>query len=99
MGVSWRRDTSTGTNETLAHCIFEEEESFIAVDVYCILMVVAHSTGTISVALYAVVFNVLTLQCKCIVADHGGVDEIGIVGFVMLKSRSCSWTNALRMLT
>ena len=49
MWVSWRRDLSTGTNETLVHCIFEEE-SFIAVHVYCILVVVAHSTGTISVA-------------------------------------------------
>ena len=60
--------------------------------VYCTLVVVAHSTGTISVALYAVIFNVLTLQCKFIATDHGGVDKIGIVGFVMLKSRSCSWT-------
>ena len=52
-------------------------------DVYCTLVVVAHSTGTISVALYAYEPD-----------DHGGVDENGIVGFVMLKSRSCSWTKA-----
>ena len=74
-------------------------KSFIAVHVYCTLVVVAHSTGTISLALYAVSCNTLTLQCKYIAADHGGVDENGIVGFVMLKSRSCSWTNAWRMLT
>ena len=53
MWVSWMRDISTGTNEPLVHCIFEEEKSFIAVDVYCTLVVVAHSTGTTSVALYA----------------------------------------------
>ena len=82
------RDLSTGINETLVHCIFEEEESFIAVHVYCTLVAVALSTGTISVALYAYE-----------PADHGGVDEIGIVGFVMLKSRSCSWTKAWQMLT
>ena len=88
MWVSWRRDIPTCTNETLVHCIFEKEESFIAVNVYCTLVAVAHSTGIISVALHAYE-----------PADHGCVDENGIVGFVMLKSRSCSWTKALRMLT
>ena len=87
MWVSWRRDLSTCTNETLVHCIFEGE-SFIAVQVYCTLVVVAHSTGTISVALYANEPD-----------DHGVAVENGIVGLVMLKSRSCSWTNAWRMLT
>ena len=53
--------------------------------VYCTLLVVAHSTGTICVALYAVICNVLTLQCKCIAADHGGVDENGIVDFCQVK--------------
>ena len=56
--------------------------------VYCTLVVVALSTGTISVALY-------TYEP----ADHGGGVEIGIVGFVMLKSRSSSWTNTWQMLT
>ena len=46
------RDLSTGINETSVHCLFEEEKaSYVAVHVYCTLVVVAHSTGTISVAL------------------------------------------------
>ena len=61
--------------------VHRQEKSFIAVHVYCTLVVVAHSTGTICVALYAVSCNTLTLQCKYIAAEHGGVDENGIVGF------------------
>ena len=90
MWVSWWRDLSTCTNVTLVHCTFEKEESFIAVHVYCILVVVAHSTGTISVAQYiytqSSAINLHNTQCKCIAADNGVVDENGIVGFVMLKS-------------
>ena len=58
------------------HCIFEMGKSFIAVHVYCTLVVVAHSTGTISVALYAYEPD-----------DNGVVVENGILGFVRLKVR------------
>ena len=55
--------------------VHRQEKSFIAVHVYCTLVVVAHSTGTISVALYAYEPD-----------DHGVDVENGILGFFRLKS-------------